>query len=277
MDLHSGVDQLLEYIDASSDLPDEDRLLGIPSSFTGIDLAAIQDRLDKHRKALKEKLGREIHPAAALLDLLDADPEGSTIDDYCLLKKRALHDLVQTALYDSLTGLYSRNVLEDRLQEEFRRARRYNLPLSVLFIDLDGFKVINDTYGHLEGNRVLSYIGQFIRDRLREVDFPVRYGGEEFLIILPHTNGETALRLARRIHKGIGKAQKEADLPTTVTLSIGVGSLAPIMQIEDQLIDAADRAVYKAKQAGKDRVWPIVNADPQGETAPTSPPPRSET
>ncbi len=269
MNLNTSVDQILAHINSPSDLADSDHLLGIPSSLSGIELSTILGRLNKHRAKLEEDLGREVHTAAALLDLFSKPAEGEntdSIDDYCVLTKTALRDLIQTALYDNLTGLYSRNILEDRLREEFQRARRYALPLSVLFIDLDSFKTINDTYGHLEGNRVLNYIGGFIRAHLREVDLPVRYGGEEFLILLPHTSGETALNLARRIHKGIGKAQKEAELRTTVTLSIGVGTLIPRMHLYDQLIDAADQAVYKAKKAGKNMVWPIVNADPGKET-----------
>ena len=112
----------------------------------------------------------------ALLDLADTDPgPRPAIDDYCLLKKSTLLDLISAAVYDNLTGLYSRNILETRLQEEFQRARRYDIPLSVLFIETDGFKLYNDTYGHIEGDKVLSFIGKFI----------------------PHTGGETALGMAR--------------------------------------------------------------------------------
>lgn len=258
----SDVGNLLEFLNKSSTDPKKDQILGIPSSFTGIDLCSIKKNLDKHQKVLTCKLGRNIHLATALLDLLDINPNGSTINKFCLLRKSALNNLIQTALFDNLTGLYSRNILENRLQEEFKRARRYKLPLSVLFIDLDSFKIVNDNYGHLEGNKVLSHIGNYIRAQLRDVDFPVRYGGEEILVILPHTNGKTALNLAKRIHKGIEKSQKIADLQTTVTLSIGVGTMASTISSKDQLVEAADRSLYKAKKAGKNMVWPMVNADP---------------
>ena len=269
MEFPSTVDQLLDELDVSFGLPEEDRLLGISSHLSGIDLSTFQERLGTHQKVLEDKLGRKVHRAAALLDLLANSPEDSPdyIGNYCILKKESLKDLVQTALFDNLTGLYSRNILDSRLREEFQRALRYNLPLSVLFIDLDSFKSINDTFGHLEGNRVLEYIGKFISKQLREVDFPVRYGGEEFVIILPHTTGETALGLARRLHKAIERAQQREKVRTIVTLSIGVGTLTRDLKVQDQLIDAADRAVYHAKKAGKNMVWPIVNGTPEEDTS----------
>ena len=268
MDLLAVIDEILNRSDDSPP-PEEDYLLGLPARFTGIDLKAIRDQLNDHQKSLESRLGREPHEVVALLDLISSTEGGETeieIDEFCLLRRSALTDLTRAGLFDNLTGLYSRNILEHRLQEEFRRARRYNLPLSLLFVDIDGFKIINDTFGHAEGDRVLTCIGAFIREHLREVDFPVRYGGEEFVIILPHTTGETALGLGRRLHGGIGEAQKKANIRTTVTISIGVSTLVPGIKSEDQLIDAADRAVYKAKTK-KNMVWPVVNAEPEGASA----------
>lgn len=263
------IDQVLDQIGTSSSKSGEDYLLGLPSGLTGIDITAIRGLVEKHQKALQGELGRKIHPVVALLDFVSTDTEGqlaTPINDFCILKKSALRDLVNAALYDNLTGLYSRNILEARLHEEFQRARRYDIPLSVLFIDIDSFKTINDTYGHAEGDRALAYIGQFIRNHLRGVDFPVRYGGEEFVIILPHTDGKTALSLAQRIHKGIEKVQGNQDLRVPITLSIGVGTLVSDIKTQDQLIDAADKAVYKAKKAGKNMVWPVPNGGPDGES-----------
>ncbi len=264
MNLLAAIDQILQRADSESpDTEEDDELLGLPAGLTGINLKGKKEENDKYRENLEKTLGREIHPAVSLLDQVSASDSdtGQTIEDFCLLKKTALRDLLNAALYDNLTGLYARNIFESRLWEEFRRAKRYDQYLSVLFIDIDSFKTINDTYGHSEGDRVLAHIGRFIRDHLREVDFPVRYGGEEFVIILPHTAGETALSLAQRIHGNIGKAQKEVGFQTRVTVSIGVGTLIKDMQSENQLIDAADQAVYKAKRAGKNMVWPKVNAE----------------
>lgn len=269
MKLLAVVDQILNQIGPTESLDHEERVLGLPSSLTGIDIVSIKDVLEDHRKGLEKRLGREVHPVVALLDLAenasDRDIEGSA-EDFCLLKKTALLDLIRAALYDTLTGLYSRNSLESRLREEFRRARRYDIPLSVLFIETDGFKNINDTYGHVEGDRVLAYIGRFIRRHIREVDFPARYGGDEFMVILPHTTGETALGLAHRIHDGIGEDQQGEGLKPTVTISIGVGTLTADMRTEEELVEAADRATYRAK-AKKDMVWPTVNGGPTPDDA----------
>lgn len=271
MNLLAIVDQILNQPQAAEPgSVEKNYLLGLPSSLTGIDLKAVHAYLAQHRKAMQEKLGRDVHPAAALLDLVDVNQElGTTIEDFCLLKKTALRDLINAAIYDNLTGLYSRNILETRLQEEFRRARRYDVPLSVLFIETDAFKEINDTYGHLEGDRALAFIGRFIQNHVREVDFPARYGGDEFMVILPHTGGETALGLAHRIHSDIGEAQKNAGLRVRITISIGVGTLTPKMKNAENLIEAADRATYKAK-TNKNMVWPTVNAEPQEDSRPAA-------
>ncbi|MDA0746385.1 MAG: GGDEF domain-containing protein [bacterium] len=270
-DLLALVDQILNRPDEPGVPSGEDGILGLPASLTGIEIANLRENLEAHHQELQSRLGREVHLAVALLDLFAQKTEWHTsIDDFCLLKKTALRDLINAAIYDNLTGLYSKNILETRLQEEFRRARRYSLPLSILFIETDAFKNFNDTYGHLEGDRVLAFIGRYIRAQIREVDFPARFGGDEFMVLLPHTGGETAMSLAQRIHAEILEAQRTAGLRATVTISIGVGTMTRAMTSEDQLIEAADRASYKAK-IQKNMVWPIVNADPEDESAQAGP------
>jgi diguanylate cyclase (GGDEF)-like protein len=263
MNLFEIVDRILHRPEEETQSGDSDPLLGLPARLTGIDLKPLRDLVDTHRSDLEHKLGRGVHPSVALLDLADTDPgPHPAIDDYCLLKKSALLDLISAAVYDNLTGLYSRNILETRLQEEFQRARRYDIPLSILFIETDEFKLYNDTYGHIEGDKVLSFIGKFIQSHVREVDFAARYGGDEFLIILPHTGGETALGMARRIHANLSEAQRDVGLRSEVTISIGVGMLTHKMESAESLTEAADRASYKAK-VNKNMVWPTINADPQ--------------
>lgn len=256
MNLLAVVNQI---IDQTGESPSDDTtLLGLPGALVGIDLDAIVDELKSHREKMEEKLGRPVHPASALLDLFARKGTEHDIDEFCVLRKDAMQDLMHAAVYDKLTGLFSRNIMDTRLREEYRRARRYHLPLSSLFVDVDDFKAINDNHGHAEGDRSLSFIGRFILDRLREVDIPIRYGGEEFVIILPHTDGETALTLANQLRDGIGAAQEKAGLKSTVTISIGVSTMTPDMKSEADLIDAADKAVYLAKEK-KDLVWPGIN------------------
>ncbi len=256
MNLLAVVNQILDQTGESAS--EGSRLLGLPGTLVGIDLDALVDELNSHRKDMESRLGRPVHPAAALLDLFSEEKSKHNIDDFCVLRKDAMQDLMQAAVYDKLTGLFSRNMLDTRMREEYRRAKRYDLPLSVLFVDIDDFKAINDTYGHTEGDRSLSFIGRFILDRLRGIDIPIRYGGEEFVIILPHTDGNTALSLANHLRSGIGNAQKEGGLASVVTISIGVSTLTSEMTNESDLIDSADRAVYLAKEK-KDLVWPGIN------------------
>jgi diguanylate cyclase (GGDEF)-like protein len=263
MDLHAVVGQILSQPDGAPS--GDDHFLGLPESLIGIHLRPLRDQIEAHRTVLSRAAGHEVHAAVALLDLvasgrITTSPGG--IDDYCILTKTALRDLLHAAAYDRLTGLFSRNLLEPRIRDEFRRAIRYRLPLSVLFIDVDDFKSINDRHGHAEGDRVLTFLGRYILDHLREVDFPVRYGGEEVVVVLPHTDGATGLLLAHRIHDGVGKAQEQAKFGQTVSLSIGDGTLIKGMKTEADLLDAADRAVYKAK-IRKDMVWPVLNGGDQ--------------
>ena len=264
MNLIDAVNQVLSSQDAAT-VEDEIQLLGLPGRLIGTDIAALQEDLSAHAATLSKRVGRTIHPAVAFLDLMGlTEAEGDGIDEFCILKKASFRDLLQAAVHDKLTGLFSRNILESRLHQEFQRAQRYSLPLSLLFIDIDDFKSINDTHGHSEGDRVLSFIGRFILDHLREVDFPVRYGGEEFVVTLPHTDGETALNLAHRLHDGVTEAERKAKMLGTVTISIGVGTLTDDIDSVEKLLDSADQAVYLAKQK-KDMVWPHINAENPGE------------
>ena len=256
MNLLAVVNQIINQ--TGEENASQEQLLGLPSALVGVDLDEMKAELEAHRLSMEKALGKPVHQATAFLDLYAQDSQNDEIDDFCVLKKEAMQDLMQAEIYDRLTGLYSRNIMDNRLHEEFRRARRYKLPLSALFIDIDDFKAINDNYGHSEGDRSLSFIGRFILDRLRDVDIPIRYGGEEFVIVLPHTDGETALALAAQLHDGVGEAQQKAGLASTVTISIGVGTLIEEMKIDTELIDAADKAVYRAKRK-KNRVWPGLN------------------
>jgi diguanylate cyclase (GGDEF)-like protein len=133
-------------------------------------------------------------------------------------------------------------------------SRRYGHPLSLLFLDIDDFKIINDTLGHPQGDVVLMALAAFLERSARQADVVCRYGGEEFVVILPQTSLEPAGVLAERLRRGI--SQKPIPLssgPQKVTVSIGMAQLGPTMDAE-ALVRAADNALYQAKQAGKNRV-----------------------
>jgi diguanylate cyclase (GGDEF)-like protein len=157
---------------------------------------------------------------------------------------------------DSLTGLFNRRAFEKKINEEFERSKRYHNPLSVLLLDIDNFKMINDTYGHHGGDAALVKISETFRERTRQSDFPSRYGGEEFVLILPETDQDSALQVAGKIHDSIRTcAFGTATRPFALTVSIGVSSTSARFYSDwRELVDDADRALYIAKNSGKDRI-----------------------
>ena len=153
---------------------------------------------------------------------------------------------------DQLTGLYNRSAISDLFKAELDRSCRYNQPFSVVMVDIDFFKRINDRYGHDAGDRVLAKMGSILSFNLRKPDAVGRWGGEEFLIIAPGSDARAASHLAERIRKIINEIP-ETDVPERITASFGVAQLQP-NQSHDQLIFVADKALYQAKNNGRDRV-----------------------
>ena len=167
--------------------------------------------------------------------------------------------LTEQATRDPLTGLYNRRYLDDSLQRELDRCARDGQPLSLLLIDLDHFKQINDRHGHSAGDEVLRQISALLLRHMRSSDICCRYGGEEFLLVLPGVGLDAALEraeLCRRQVAGQQAANKpdEAGLPFAVTLSIGVACSPDARQLPADLIDMADHALYRAKAEGRNRV-----------------------
>ncbi|GIX46361.1 MAG: hypothetical protein KatS3mg131_0572 [Candidatus Tectimicrobiota bacterium] len=165
-------------------------------------------------------------------------------------------ELYRLARFDDLTGLYNRRYLLDRLAEEFLRARRYGSPLCVAMLDLDHFKEVNDTYGHLMGDTVLATVGGVIRATVRATDIAGRYGGEEFCLVLTETKLEGARLLAERLRRRVAAEPFPAPHGATffVTCSIGVAPFTPDMRNVTTLLARADQALYQAKAAGRNRV-----------------------
>jgi len=161
---------------------------------------------------------------------------------------------------DSLTSIYNRRYLEQRLSEEVDRAARYQAPLSVMMLDIDHFKSINDTWGHQAGDKILSEIGELIKSSGRVSDIVARYGGEEFLILAPSTDAEAAYNLAERIRENTEKHNFEINVSdlekrsVSVTVSAGVAQLAAHGITGDQLVKFADEALYRAKHSGRNCV-----------------------
>jgi diguanylate cyclase (GGDEF)-like protein len=168
-------------------------------------------------------------------------------------QQRALR---QIAANDGLTSVYNRRSFDTIIAKEFGRARRYERELSLLIIDIDHFKLVNDTFGHVAGDDVLKELAGRLSSQLRSNDHLARYGGEEFVIILPETQIEMAHLLADRIRKSAGEREYQvgADLTTQITLSIGVSSFPAQSATLEELIHHADSALYEAKETGRNRV-----------------------
>jgi argininosuccinate lyase len=173
-----------------------------------------------------------------------------------LQKIRVQESLRGLAFTDGMTGLYNFRSFSARLEEEMKRAARYERPLSLILMDLDGFKGINDRYGHPAGDTMLIGIAATIRGNIRETDVPARYGGEEFAIICPEINSDEAAVVAERVRRAVEAArfQLVPEETCAVTLSLGIASYPQNALDENALVRAADDALYHAKHAGKNRV-----------------------
>jgi diguanylate cyclase (GGDEF)-like protein len=164
---------------------------------------------------------------------------------------QSLDELSRAASVDPVTGLFNRRHFEAQLHAEVQRARRQQQDLALLMVDIDDFKRINDTLGHLEGDRALRDVANLLRRGVRIFDLCARYGGEEFAILMPGATRHVAVQVAERIRRVVHERSAKGAAPMTV--SIGVGLLAPD-QSEEDLIGAADRALMSAKRAGKNVV-----------------------
>jgi diguanylate cyclase (GGDEF)-like protein len=195
-------------------------------------------------------------------------PEGFSQRDLALLEALAdyaaiaienarhvqrIHELTIT---DDCTALYNARHLNFMLDTEIYRSHRYAFEFSLIFIDLDHFKNINDTYGHLMGSKLLSEIGTAIKERCRLIDLAFRYGGDEFVVLLPQTSKENALGVAHRLHKLIREMVwlKEAGINAHITASVGIASYPTDSRTKAELLHLADEAMYSVKNSTRDSV-----------------------
>ena len=168
-------------------------------------------------------------------------------------------ELIHLARSDRLTGLYNMTFFEERYPEEFERAERYEYSFSVIMMDIDDFKHYNDSFGHPMGNVLLQKITRAMKSALRDVDILVRYGGEEFVCILPLTDNQLAAEIAERIRKSVLDANEVIPNSSKqprgcVSLSLGVATFPGDSLEKDELLEIADQRMYRAKRAGKNRV-----------------------
>lgn len=175
---------------------------------------------------------------------------------------RMLGKLQKLAITDGLTKLYNSRHFYNQLEVEIGRCSRYNHSLALLLLDVDNFKVYNDSYGHLEGDKVLVRIGQIIKSCLRKIDSAYRYGGEEFTVILPETNGQKANNVAQRIRTAVELESffPEPGKAVTITVSVGVTEYFKKEKLST-FIKKADQAMYNAKADGGNRISSLFTVE----------------
>ena len=202
-----------------------------------------------HEKWVTRKLGRKSGVSVAALDYLmnvAGDWEQAVV-----AKPEQIEILADAATLDGLTGLYSREVFDQWLAKSVAESRRYSDPLSLLMADIDDFKAVNDKHGHPTGDAVLKHIGSDFLNNLRSADYAARYGGEELVAALPHTQCNAAHTVAEKIRETIEGRFKDN---LSVTISIGVACWRDDMNGPADLVHAADKALYAAKETGKNCV-----------------------
>jgi diguanylate cyclase (GGDEF)-like protein len=171
------------------------------------------------------------------------------ISNPIMVEVHVFKETEKLAMVDSLTGLFNRRYFDVSLKKEINRALRYGKDMSILMIDLDNFKNINDSKGHLFGDKVLKKLATILTTVSREEDVLCRYGGEEFVIILPETNTSGALIFAERLR--LEMSGKEFFRENNITFSGGISSYQQVSEDASKLLDCADKALYKAKLSGK--------------------------
>jgi len=172
------------------------------------------------------------------------------------LKRAKLYGIVQRlSITDSLTKTFTHTYVLDRLKEEIGRSAQFDLSLCCLMIDIDNFKIFNDKYGHLVGDVILKEVSRIIKSNCREIDLIGRFGGEEFLVVLPMTPKDNGIFVAERIRQSVAEASIKAfDENIHITISIGVACFSEDSKSCQELIDKADWALYRSKQTGKNKV-----------------------
>jgi diguanylate cyclase (GGDEF)-like protein len=201
-------------------------------------------------------LERNVKIAVAALDYLSNITDN--MSSATLVSEVHIEEIVGLSLRDGLTGLFNHTYFYQQIDFEVKRYVRYGILVSLVLIDIDDFKVVNDTYGRREGDRILASMGRTLMSTARDSDICCRYGGEEFAIILPVTDIHEAGLIANRL-----KMELEEHLPggRKVTVSMGVASCGKETGTYHYLVEKADNALYQAKRSGKDRVVVIAEGE----------------
>jgi diguanylate cyclase (GGDEF)-like protein len=221
-------------------------------SFSEVEARRHWRRIRAHRDRLQMELGRDVGTRVALLDYfvnLNRELKNPKIIEISIYERTE-----RSAISDGLTGLFNHAYFLQALRRETQRAKRHDLSTALIMFDLDDFKKLNDSRGHLEGDRVLMKAAVLIKESLREIDVAARYGGEEFAVILPETTTAGAYVVAERIRLRIADHFKKKRGGPRVTASGGVAGYPEDAQTVEDLIRRSDEGLYRSKAAGKNRI-----------------------
>jgi diguanylate cyclase (GGDEF)-like protein len=250
--MKSGTEFAAANLRSDRRVPDQavGAVLAFPLASRGRRIGALIG-LDRAASSRRPALGSSMLRAVRVL----LEPAATALDNALLLKRAAA-----LSVTDDLTHLYNSRYLNRVLRRETKRASRNGRPLSLVFIDLDGFKSINDAYGHLFGSRALVEAAAIVRSSARETDVVARFGGDEFALVLPDTGGEGAFQVGERIRDRIAAHRFLADegLDIHLTASVGVATLPEVATAPDGLIQAADMAMYRVKQSGRNGIQAAI-------------------
>ncbi len=223
--------------------------------FTGLELSrqsaeTYWKEILNHRRVMSYAMDRSIDLVPAIYDFLSLSEH--PLDRPRLIEEKSYARVIKETSHDSLTSLFNKHYFNEALDQAVSSARRYNNELTLLFLDIDDFKEINDTFGHQYGDTILRQVAQVIYTEKRDSDIAARYGGEEFVLLMPHTQSINAFILAERIRTHIAtQANGLPDKPVTVTISGGLASFPQNCNSAEELVNRADSALYLAKGAGK--------------------------
>jgi diguanylate cyclase (GGDEF)-like protein len=255
-----------DWVDGASELLPP--IVGLAEELLGLDVAELTEALDELATALPDlsQLFEATPPPADSLTDMAADvlvarelrrrvQPGSVYDDLTDLTEAA-RQLVAASRFDALTGLVNRGHLDVVLEREFQQAKQTGTGLAILFIDLDDFRSVNECHGHSGGDTVIRKAAERIARCVRECDVAARYGGDEFVVVMPRATGDVATAAADRLMRAFGAPIDVAEgVPHAQTITIGVASLdeAPETASVAALLDVADAALFEAKRSGKDQ------------------------
>ena len=257
-DFSSDDDRLISELNRITENNGDEAYQVLFSVITHLDLSPEQavdywKQIVTHRNSMSESLGRGVNLRTAICDYFCTINKSMT--NPIIIEIRVLEDALYSLRFDSLTGLYSRRTFDEVFVREVERANRYGKELSVLFFDLDDFKQVNDTFGHLAGDDALEHVARIVMSEIRTIDIASRYGGEEIVVVLPETGKAAAFVVGERIREKVEEMKLTYnDKIINLTISGGIATLPLDATDTKALIANADIAVYKAKEEGKNNI-----------------------